>query len=93
MITMYTMDGKTLVLTHYCAMGNQPHMKLAASSETGAKLVFVGGANCHKGGAYMGGAEFTFVSPDHLQTRWSLLSGGKEIEHMTFDLTRAAGGG
>src|SRR5205085_9488497 len=27
MTNMYTMDGPDLLMTHYCAMGNQPHMK------------------------------------------------------------------
>src|SRR5260221_1755566 len=28
MVSLYHMDGKDLVLTHYCALGNQPKMKL-----------------------------------------------------------------
>src|SRR5438270_13163403 len=28
MVTLYHLDGPDLVLTHYCALGNQPHMKL-----------------------------------------------------------------
>src|SRR4051794_18765367 len=27
MTNMYTMDGSDLLMTHYCAMGNQPHMR------------------------------------------------------------------
>src|SRR5262245_12866207 len=38
MITIYYLDGEDLVLTHYCALGNQPHMKAAAQSD--GKLVF-----------------------------------------------------
>ena len=28
MVTVYYIDGPDLVLTHYCALGNQPHLKL-----------------------------------------------------------------
>ncbi len=27
MTNMYTLDGNTLVMTHYCAGGNQPRMR------------------------------------------------------------------
>ena len=29
MVTLYHMDGADLVATHYCAMGNQPHLRAA----------------------------------------------------------------
>ncbi len=28
MVTMYHLDGKDLLMTHYCAAGNQPRLKL-----------------------------------------------------------------
>jgi hypothetical protein len=47
MLTVYHLDGDDLVLTHYCAAGNQPHLKLdrAGSSPTLLKFDFVGGTN------------------------------------------------
>src|SRR5579883_3440161 len=33
MVTMYHLDGGELVLTHYCALGNQPHMRLTPESK------------------------------------------------------------
>ncbi len=47
MINMYHLDGDDLVLTHYCAGGNQPHMKLDRASATSGKLQFdfIGGTN------------------------------------------------
>ena len=34
MLTVYHLEGDDLVLTHYCAMGNQPRMKLARAAGT-----------------------------------------------------------
>ena len=40
MITMYTVDGDSLVATHYCSGGNQPVLKLNAAKSTADELVF-----------------------------------------------------
>src|SRR5258706_16398214 len=33
MVTMYHLDGDKLELTHYCVIGNQPHMIAASDGE------------------------------------------------------------
>ena len=38
MTNMYTLEGNTLVMTHYCAGGNQPHMR--ASKFENGRLAF-----------------------------------------------------
>lgn len=47
MTSVYHLDGEELVLTHYCAVGNQPRMKLDRARSTAQELVFEfqGGAN------------------------------------------------
>ncbi len=47
MTTVYYLDAGNLVLTHYCASGNQPHMRLdpKASTKDTLKFVFAGGSN------------------------------------------------
>ena len=40
MINMYHLDGEDLVLTHYCAGGNQPTMRLDREASTGEEMVF-----------------------------------------------------
>ena len=46
MISMYHMDGDTLLLTHYCALQNAPIMKFEKSDKPGEiKFVFHGGTN------------------------------------------------
>src|SRR5579859_4783906 len=41
MVSMYHLDGDELVLTHYCAAGNQPRMKLDRQASTTDKYLFV----------------------------------------------------
>jgi hypothetical protein len=46
MISMYHMDGDTLLLTHYCALQNAPVMKFEKSDKPGEiKFAFHGGTN------------------------------------------------
>ena len=46
MLTIYHLDGNDLVLTHYCALDNQPKMKFEASTKPGEiRFNFDGGTN------------------------------------------------
>ena len=40
MISVYHMDKGDLLMTHYCALGNQPRMKLNAKKSSPRELVF-----------------------------------------------------
>lgn len=46
MLTVYHMDGDALVLTHYCALDNQPRMRFVPSDRPGEiRFAFDGGTN------------------------------------------------
>ena len=47
MLSIYHMDKGHLVMTHYCMLGNQPHVKLNTRKSTATELVFdfAGGTN------------------------------------------------
>ena len=46
MLTIYHMDGNDLVLTHYCALNNQPKMRFTSSDTAGEiRFEFAGGTN------------------------------------------------
>lgn len=46
MVSVYHMDGNTLLMTHYCALQNAPVMKFEKSGKPGEiKLAFFGGTN------------------------------------------------
>ncbi len=90
MVTVYHLDGGKLVLTHYCAMGNQPHMALDKRS-TAEDLVFdfAGGSNVNpRKDLHMHSARIHIESPDALMGEWTAFKDGKEAEVTRFFLAR-----
>lgn len=92
MISMYHLEGSELVMTHYCAMGNQPKMKLdtAASTKNELKFVFAGGTNldpAKDGHIHSGTLKLDGTS---LSADWAMWGGGKEAGHHVFNLKRAS---
>jgi len=75
MISLYTVEGPDLIMTHYCVLGNQPRMK-ADPNSSGNQIVFqfAGGGNLDpKKDKHMHEATLTFVDEDHIQvngTAW-----------------------
>jgi len=78
MITMYSKDGADLVLTHYCASGNQPRMRATAFDGEVIEFAFDGGTNLDPTkDTHMHSARMEFVSPDEIRGTWSGWEGGK----------------
>lgn len=90
MTNVYHMDGPTLVMTHYCAGGNQPRMRAIAGDANTIHLKFDSVTNLGSADqVYMGGMVMTFVSADHVTADWTSYQGGKEIlPHTVFELHR-----
>lgn len=91
MINMYHLDGDDLVLTHYCAGGNQPQMKLNRDSSTADTLVFdfVGGTNLDPAvDGHIHAARIQIVDSDNLESIWYGYEGGEQVGVMTFSLAR-----
>ena len=91
MVTIYHLDGDQLVLTHYCAGGNQPRMKLLDAGAKDSKVLafrFAGGTNMKETDPHMDAARLTLVDAEHLQEVWSSVKDGKPAEEAIFDLTR-----
>jgi hypothetical protein len=90
MVTMYHLENGRLALTHYCAMGNQPHM-VAANGGTADKLRFECSGNTSvkcPTEAHMHAAEIDFHPDGKVQARWSSLADGKPDHGAVFDLQR-----
>jgi hypothetical protein len=95
MITMYTMDGDDLVLTHYCAMGNQPHMKaLAAKDATGVNVIqfeYASGGNMKsRDEMHMDSLTMTFTDATHLRHDWTMWKDGKVVRNIVLDFAKKA---
>jgi hypothetical protein len=90
MVTVIHPDGDALLLTHYCMLGNQPHMK--ATPKAGDNKVafeFVKATNLKSDkDMYMRSATFTFVDKDTLKTEWTHFKDGKESGKAIFELRR-----
>jgi hypothetical protein len=81
MISMIHMDGDRVLLTHYCAAGNQPRM-LASISPDGKTLTFkfldaTNLASLDQG--HMDHVVFNFIDANHHTEEWHFLAGGKEM--------------
>jgi hypothetical protein len=90
MITMYYLDGNDLVLTHYCAGANQPHMKLVSGGADGElRFDFAGGTNVDlHTGSHMHTAAFKKLSADHYEAEWAVMKDGKVEGGHAFQMTR-----
>ena len=79
MHTMIHLDDGTLMLTHYCAMHNQPRMTLALGENPNTLVFkFKDGTNLSEGGGHMNRVTFTLDGPDHHIEEWAFLKDGHE---------------
>jgi len=89
MITMYHPDGEGLALTHYCMLGNQPHMKASKDQKPGViKFEGNGGTNMKPEDKHMHSLTVTFIDADHIRQEWAMYDGGKEQTVVTISLAR-----
>jgi hypothetical protein len=80
MMSVYFMEGDDLVLTHYCAMGNQPHMKLARTSANPTTLVFdfAGGTNLDPAkDPHIHSGSIRILDRDRVEADWLVFAQGK----------------
>jgi hypothetical protein len=92
MINMYHRDGDGLMLTHYCAGGNQPQMRLDRESSTADMLVFdyAGGTNHDPAvDPHIHSARIQLIDGDNVLSKWTSHVGGEEAGGMNFHLTRS----
>jgi len=89
MMTVYHMDGKDIMLTHYCGAQNQPRMKAMTKDDSRLAFMFTGGTNLDPSkDGHMHEAVMQFVDSDKIHNEWVYFSEGKKQETKAFDLTR-----
>ncbi len=78
MISVYTVEGPDLIMTHYCVLCNQPRLK--ADSKSPANQIsfkFDGGANLDpKKDKHMHEGTLTLIDDDHIELAGVAWEGG-----------------
>jgi hypothetical protein len=92
MVTMYTLDGDRILVTHYCAAGNQPTMETTQSPSATGKYDFafvrVSGTKTPDE-AHMASLSLSIPDNNHLKQVWTFDDHGKsKVETMTYERTR-----
>lgn len=89
MTNMYTLDGDDLVLTHYCAIGNQPRMRAGGIKD--GRIVFqfesVGDLKTDDQ-MYMGEMTLVIHDADHIEQQWRSFIAGEVTEEMAIEMKR-----
>ena len=89
MITVVHLDGPNLVMTHYCAAGNQPHMVAEHPSGDKVYFRFVGASDLNDPKApHMRDASYHFIDSDRVDSNWSYWEGGEQQSVMKIELER-----
>ncbi|MYD97069.1 MAG: hypothetical protein F4X98_06745 [Gammaproteobacteria bacterium] len=85
MVNMYHADGDRVLMTHYCAAGNQPRLVVnATDDENRLELRFESITNlASPESKYMSQADYVFHGDDRLTTRWRSMTDGKLTEETT----------
>ena len=82
MMSVYHRDGADLIMTHYCALGNQPRLKADPKSAPNTiHFQFAGGSNLDvTKDMHMHEGTLTFVDDDHIEFSGVAWVGGKPAE-------------
>ena len=92
MVSVYHLDGDDLRMTHYCAAGNQPRLKLDRAKSSPDHLVFVfdGGSNLNPSkDMHIHGLQINFHEDGHVTSDWEGYMGGKSFGTTSFIMTRS----
>ena len=89
MISVIFMDEDRLLMTHYCAARNQPHL-IARKITDDSVHFFTDHVTNHAdpNNLYMGEAQWVFTDENHLKSRWWSFQNSEMGEPLTFNMTR-----
>jgi hypothetical protein len=89
MTSLYYDTKGELMFTHYCAIGNQPMMKVKSASDKAISLDYIDspGIDVSKD-MHMHSLEIAFVSPNEIVQKWTSFQNGQQIGTTTIDLKR-----
>ena len=83
-VSVYTVDGPDLIMTHYCVLGNQPRMKADPNSPSNQIVWrFAGGSNLNVAkDKHMHEATLTIVSDDRIEVQGTGWENGAPAKEM-----------
>ena len=84
MVSVYTVDGPDLVMTHYCVLGNQPRLKADPKSPANQiRFEFAGGSNLDPAkDKHMHSVTLTLVDGGHIELMGVGWQGGAPAKNM-----------
>ena len=93
MISMYHLEGDDLVMTHYCAAGNQPRMKFdpEEASATALPFGFAGGSNLDPAkDGHLHSGKIALNDDGTIESSWTRWVEGKQVGVVRLQLSREA---
>ena len=91
MLTLIHFDRDRLLLTHYCAAGNQPRMRVTSISDGGSQVTFsfLDATNLpSRDTGHMDSVKFRFRDENHYTEQWSWYQKGQEQWMEEIDMER-----
>lgn len=90
MVNMYYRDGDDVRITHYCAGGNQPTLRLLPTPKPGVlQLEFVDITNMITiDDEHMHEGQYQWIDDNHLRTEWHSFKNGRYQDTARFDMVR-----
>ena len=85
-VTVYHRDGRDLIATHYCPIGNQPRLRLASGDPRRLRFAFKDATDLAVGESHLHAFGIDLVAPDRIVRTETYRENGKpETETLTFD--------
>jgi hypothetical protein len=89
MISVYHPEGDAVVMTHYCAMGNQPKMTAKSIDEAAAEFEMAGTSGIGSAEeAHMHGLKMTWKDAKHMTAEWTSFDKGKKADSAVFTMAK-----
>ena len=89
MISMYHDDGPSVVMTHYCMVGNQPRLRMTQADSSSWTFDFVDATNMSSPDEeHMHRLKLSMPDNDHLVQEWTSYKMGKPSHTAVFTFVR-----
>jgi hypothetical protein len=89
MMSVYTVEGDGLAMTHYCAMGNHPKMLLKKADARGLSFEMVKSDGLRSASEpHMHAMTVSWPDADHIREVWTSFDKGQAREEKVFELAR-----